>query len=260
MKNITSINIDNDQQVGRLGNKLFVIACGLGLSEKHNLNYVIPNWKYQNDLPNIPITSNLHSLGSIQHYQEKGFHYTPIKLSEGDTLNLLGYYQSYKYFKHIEAELKTNFFLPSDEIKKEIETLFNMVSEYKITSIHVRRGDYINDSTHHPCCSMEYYNNAMESLDKDTDRFLIFSDDINWCRENFKGDKCLFSEGRRDIVDMYMISKCNNHIIANSSFSWWGSWLCQHEDKKIIAPKNWFGESYANYNMEDIRPSEWVQM
>ena len=94
----------------------------------------------------------------------------------------------------------------------------------------------------------------MENFDKDS-IFCFFSDDLNWCKENFKGDKYIFVETGNPYYDLYLMSKFQNHIIANSSFSWWGSWLS--ESKKTIAPLNWFGP-LLNKNTSDVYCDNWI--
>jgi hypothetical protein len=103
---------------------------------------------------------------------------------------------------------------------------------------------------------MDYYRNAIAEFSDDT-RFLVFSDDIQWCKENFKGDNFHFIEGEKDYVDLYLMSLCNNNIIANSSFSWWGAWLNNTPNKKVIAPKQWFGKA-KQLNTKDLIPETWI--
>jgi 5'(3')-deoxyribonucleotidase len=91
--------------------------------------------------------------------------------------------------------------------------------------------------------------------------FLIFSDDIEWCKENFPNisDKFIFIEGNKDYEDLYIMSKCKNNIISNSTFSWWGAWLNQNENKKVVAPLKWFGSS-INHNTKDLYCDGWIKI
>jgi hypothetical protein len=241
MNYITNIYINDDNIVGRLGNKLFNIASGLGISHKNkDFQYVLPKWKYENFFPNIKTSTE--TITNINTYNEPCFEYRSIPYLKYGNMNLQGYYQSEKYFKNIEKEIKDYYFKPSQEVIDEVDSVFKHKGEHKITSIHVRRGDYLAQEHLHPACDMEYFNKSMEMLDQITDKFLIFSDDIQWCKENIKGDNILYSENRSDVVDMFMISKCDNHIISNSSYSWWGAWFCDNKNKRVIAPKKWFGK------------------
>jgi hypothetical protein len=89
--------------------------------------------------------------------------------------------------------------------------------------------------------------------------YIIFSDDISWCKENlsFLNNK-IFIEGNTDFQDLYLMSKCKNNIIANSSFSWWGAWLNTNKDKIVIAPKKWFGISNSHLDTSDLYCNNWV--
>jgi predicted amidohydrolase YtcJ len=87
--------------------------------------------------------------------------------------------------------------------------------------------------------------------------WIVFSDDVGWCRENFRMDRTHFVEGNLDVVDMFLMSKCKHNIIANSSFSWWASYLNRNPDKKVIAPKNWFGP-LMNKGVEDLYLNNWI--
>ena len=91
------------------------------------------------------------------------------------------------------------------------------------------------------------------------ENFIIFSDDIKWCKNNFIGDKFTFIEGEKDYIDLWLMSLCNHNIIANSSFSWWGAWLNQNPNKKVIAPINWFGPE-KKLNPKDIYCKNWIKI
>ena len=86
---------------------------------------------------------------------------------------------------------------------------------------------------------------------------LVFSDDIKWCKDNFTEGPFIFVGGGEDYIDLHLMSKCKNNIIANSSFSWWGAWLNNNENKRVIAPKDWFGSSNSHLNTDDLIPGDW---
>ena len=88
--------------------------------------------------------------------------------------------------------------------------------------------------------------------------FAVFSDDIEWCRSNFHGDKFVFVEDQKDYEDLYYMSLCKHNIICNSTFSWWSAWLNNNADKKIISPKKWFGPGYATHELSDLTPKGWT--
>jgi glycosyltransferase involved in cell wall biosynthesis len=125
----------------------------------------------------------------------------------------------------------------------------------KRTSIHVRHGDYHKFPEHHPILSMEYYNSAIKKIGG---KFIVFSDDVEWCKQNIKCQDIIYSN-EADYVELYMMSLCENNIIANSTFSWWGAWLNENPNKRVIAPKTWFGPKY-NFDQSDIVPKEWERI
>lgn len=193
-----------------------------------------------------------------------------------DNVNLDGYLQTEKYFKHIEDELREDYqFI--DGILKPCE---EFIAEYeKIIFLHVRRTDYVNLQASHPLLSLDYYKEALKHFDEDT-YVLICSDDPEWCsnQELFLDDRFLISDdvetydhdhrdadghmrkSRLPFVDMCLMSLCNGGIIANSSFSWWGAWLQSSKDKKIIAPSNWYGPNLSHVDDSDLIPETWIKI
>jgi len=130
--------------------------------------------------------------------------------------------QNHEYFNRFRGELKDLFKVKSDPID--------------LVAVHVRRGDYVNNPFYVDLMKTDYYNWAMSQFPNDN--FLIFSDDIEWCKKNSKFTGCKFSEEKTEIEDMGLMANCKGIIMANSSFSWWGAFLS--DSKKVIAPKEWF--------------------
>jgi hypothetical protein len=110
---------------------------------------------------------------------------------------------------------------------------------------------------HHPICDIQYYQNAIDNFDNDV-IFLVFSDDINYAKKTFTENKYTIIENEKDYIDLYLMTMCKSNIIANSSFSWWGAWLNNNTNKKVIAPKKWFGESLKENNIKDLIPENWI--
>jgi hypothetical protein len=124
-------------------------------------------------------------------------------------------------------------------------------------SIHVRRGNYVERQDFHPLQSIDYYKQAISIIGENT-LFLIFSDDIEWCESNLDFIKNkIFISGNLDYQDLYLMSMCNHNIIANSSFSWWGAWLNNHKDKKIIYPSLWFNNGPDS---SEIGGENWIKI
>ena len=172
-----------------------------------------------------------------------------------DHVDLLGYFQSEKYFHNIKDEIKKDFSFDSTtviECKKFIQS--DIMSD-NIISLHIRRGDYLWLSSYHPIPPLEYYEYALSKLPNVP--VLIFSDDIDWCmgQNLFDKDRFFVSNSNSEKHDMCLMSMCSHHIIANSSFSWWGAWLS--ESKKVFAPKVWFGSSLNHFNTRDLYLNSW---
>jgi hypothetical protein len=122
-------------------------------------------------------------------------------------------------------------------------------------SVHIRRGDFLKIDFYNKL-NMDYYNKAIDLVGRDK-HFIIFSNDIPWCKENFVGINATFIENEKDYIDMYLMSLCKNNITSNSTFSWWGSYLNPNPNKKIYTPRTWFIHSHSN---EDIIPLEWIKI
>jgi len=197
---------------------------------------------------------NIGKVTPINVYNEPNFHYNNLPYLPNYLYN--GYFQCEKYFIH-NREIILELFSPTNDTIEYINKKYFNLLNGETCSIHVRRTDYVDRySEYHPPCTIEYYKAAINEI-KDCDKFLIFSDDINWCKQNFIGNKFTFIENERDVIDLYLMSKCKNNIIANSSFSWWGTWLNINENKKIIAPKKWFGPAKP-LNTNDIYPKNCI--
>tara|TARA_R110002153_G_scaffold67839_1_gene180365 strand:+ start:81 stop:845 length:765 start_codon:yes stop_codon:yes gene_type:complete len=248
--------------IGGLGNKMFQItaAYSLGLDNNEPSGFEIT--PQSNDHSTIDSYRNnifrhitFGGCDSTNSFMEPRYHYSDIPYTPN--LRLLGYYQSEKYFINNRDSVLSLFSIDVDS-KKYIEEKYGDNLTKNTTSLHVRRGDYLKLSNHHPTCDLSYYNKAMESFGDDT-TYLVFSDDTQWCRESFVGDNFIFVDGNPDYIDMWLMSLCDNNIIANSSFSWWGAWLNTNPNKKVIAPNKWFGPA-IKHNTKDLIPNTWEKI
>jgi len=229
------------------GNSLFQIAATIGYARKYSVNYVFPKYKDQNSI-NISQDKFITLPDVNTRYDESEFKHTEIPFQENSELhNLHGYFQSWKYFDHCKEEIKQAF-TPKPINNPE---LFRGVC-----SIHVRRGDYLKYPGHHPTQGLEYYKRAMKLIP--CDKFLVISDDPEYCKRIFKGDQFIVSESAPQDVDFKTMISCSHHIIANSSFSWWAAYLGDSSEKVIVAPKNWFGPKLSStHKIDDLIPSHW---
>jgi hypothetical protein len=259
------VTFKNLGKYGRLGNQLFQIAATIGISRKNNMEFYFPDWycTYTNNNFNNFIKNKLPILKSntpLINIEEKSFEYNEIILRENLNYNINGYFQSEKYFIDYIDDIK--YFLSLEDkytdyiLKKYNDILKNSCS------IHVRRGDYLILTNKHPVLNIDYYINSLKKIygkNYNDANVLIFSDDINWCKSNFNFKNQYFIDENIDIIDLFLMSFCQNNIIANSSFSWWGAWLNNNPEKKVVAPSKWFGES-LKLNTSDIIPENWTKL
>jgi hypothetical protein len=251
--------------MGGLGNFLFQISAGYSYSLDNkidfyvNKSFVSPLHKNldfyaKNILRNLKFTDEKYE----QIYYEPDFHYIKLPKFKDKTM-IQGYFQSEKYFIENKYHL-LKFFSMDSYTEEYLLNKYNEILKKNTCSIHVRRGDYLNLPNHHPTQSIEYYQKSVEIIGTDK-CFLIFSDDIGWCRQNFDFiQNKHFIQNDFDYQDLYLMSMCKDNIICNSSFSWWGAWLNSNVDKKIITPKKWFGSDYSNYNTIDIYCENWIRI
>lgn len=250
---------------GGVGNQMFQIAATEALAKRNNdvAGYNLytcqtrlqgnPSTHYKDTLFKKlgkidPYTDSMQFLSS---YQEPEFAYHEIPYKPGLVLN--GYFQSEKYFTDCADHIR-NLFTFEDDTLFDVKNILNMIKA-PITSVHIRRGDYLNFPNAHPTCSLDYYKQAMALFPDNV--FIIISDDIKWAKDTFGATNHLYLSFKDDLFDLCAMTLCNNNIIANSSFSWWGAWLNQNPDKKVVAPGVWFG-SELNHDTKDIYCKDWI--
>lgn len=256
---------------GGLGNQMFQIAATHALALRNNdtsgFNFAAcntpmqgnPSTKYRSDILFKVNDSNGHVFKV--RYTEPRFGYD--ELPYGPDFILRGYFQSEKYFIDFKKEILELFTISNKHIADSFLYHIDILGK-PVTSVHVRRGDYLKNSDFHPTCSIEYYKKAMEIVGDSN--FIFISDDMPWVKENFKGDNIFYSENHDELTDFAIMTLTEHNIIANSSFSWWGAYMNQIEsihrnqsfpiDKKVIAPKKWFGPKGPS-DTQDIIPSNW---
>jgi len=190
-------------------------------------------------------------------------HFDPDMLRVRGNVYLVGYWQSEKYFKDIEHIIRQDFTI-QDAPDPESQKLARIIADTNSVSLHIRRGDYVSNPRFFRkfgVCSLEYYRSAVaEVAERVQDpHFFIFSDDIDWARDNLRLQyPAIFvahNNADKDYEDLRLMSLCRHHIVANSSFSWWGAWLCTNPEKIVMAPKKWFKE--PDRDTRDLIPDSW---
>jgi len=252
--------------MGGLGNQLFQIATGYAHAQKVNSQYAI-NYnlnhigfgqghhpqKYRETLyKKIPVTDK--NIPFV--FEEKGFIYKPI--TRIDNLCLVGYFQSEKYFKNYENEIK-NLLEFDENIKKKINNKISKIKK-KIVGVHVRLGDYLHkqyDGVFHTINYPSYLKKAMNLFD-DSYEFLIFSDEPSLLKNTINFNKFIDLKNENEVEDLYALSQCNSIVMSNSSFSWWGAWLGKSK-KLIVSPDQWFGPKGPK-DYEDRFNDNWIKI
>lgn len=280
---------------GGLGNQMFQYAMGISFSldtgkkvfydiniynKKHIL---ITNWPYAlshfNTNPEIVKLNILSQIKKIalelltRIDPDIGAHYfrdSSTKIRENaipnyDNMYLDGYWQNEKYFIRHADKIRSEFKIitPIDDTNRK---WIDLIQSKNSVCVHIRRGDYVTDpraNKHHGTCSPEYYENAIKYVrDRvETLDFFVFSDDIEWVKENISiPSPCHYMEHNgptKNYEDLRLMSNCKYFIIANSSFSWWGAWLGTYPEKIVIAPQKWVNDPNANI---DIIPDSWIKL
>ena len=261
--------------MGGLCNVMFKLAASISLALDNKVDFVFSNEfirqidkdivcdgfndyriYYDNVLRNINFIDKIPSTYRT-HQEPNTFNYQFINYNEGENLLLYGYFQSEKYFIK-NKDYIINLFKPTNDIKLSIlEKIPNIQNSI---SIHVRRGDYLNLPNYHPQQSLDYYISAVNLLGIDNN-YLIFSDGLDGIKDmfDFIPNKQFINLGK-NYLDLYAISMCEHNIICNSTFGWWGAYLNENKNKKVIGPHKWFGPSSSHLNSSDILPNDWIKL
>lgn len=196
---------------------------------------------------------------------EPSFSYWRGIIGLADSCYLSGYWQSEKYFMEYADQIRKDFSF-NDALTEDNQKIYGAISKSCSVSCHIRRGDYVTNlkaNQIHGVCSLEYYEKAIKFMQSNLIEpiFYIFSDDQEWVRKNLTFPKgSIFVDGNYGCYgfqDMQLMSLCQHHIIANSSFSWWGAWLNPSESKIVIAPRRWFS---ADIDDGDLIPAKWIRI
>lgn len=198
-------------------------------------------------------------------YREKQFQFDPQVLTLPDNVYLEGYWQSECYFSDIDEIIRNELTVRSPLLDKNLE-LAEEILAVNAVSLHVRRGDYVMDEktrAAHGVCDLDYYLRAEDRVAKSIENphYFVFSDDPEWAAENLKlrhPVRYVNHNGSMAHEDLRLMSLCRHHVIANSSFSWWGAWLSTSPDKLVIAPDRWFND--LTIDTSGLIPSRWQRL
>lgn len=257
---------------GGLANIMFQMAAMRSFAKDNNTEISFPNFSSQLDLMN----KDTHHNPKLNHAYEYASIFKNLNMRQ-DNINVLktvavpfmftsiqfenntnytGFFQCEKFFMH-NRDLILDMYEPNDTIKNYINEKYSNLFGITTCAIHVRRGDYLKLQHVHTVQSLEYFTKAIEAIGP-VDKYVVVSDDIEWCKANFIGDNFVFVENEKDYIDLFLMSMCSHQIISNSSFSWWAAWLNKNEEKKVVGPLKWFNE--PSIDSKDILPESWIKI
>jgi hypothetical protein len=286
------------QLQGGLGNQLFQYATARAIAHKRQCSVLLDqSWfkkDHQDVTPREFLLTQLQTKGILTSldlivkkpkpirkilqkiwptctyiYAEKSHYKFDPQLDKVPTfktqsLYLIGYWQSYRYFESIRKILQAEI-SPTAPLNLHYQNYLNQIQVSTSAMVHIRRGDYVHlesASKIHGFIGLKYYQQGMATLkDQHPDiHFFVFSDDPGWAKENLPHqDRITFidSHGSRDTViqELELMTHCRHHLIANSSLSWWGAWLSKYETGSVICPKRWTNDEHMNW--DDLLPPHW---
>lgn len=194
--------------------------------------------------------------------REKNISFDPHILKARTDAYFIGYWQSEYYFKSISPTIQTDYQL-KNPLSNESLNFLQLIKSTTSISVHIRRGNYLNNPRH-GTCSLDYYQNAHNFIlcqFRNPD-FFIFSDDLKWAKENLNNAKTThfvdLKTAEKDVEELILMSTCKHQIIANSTYSWWGAWLNTNPYKVVIAPKQWSTDS--KQDTSKLIPKSWIQL
>lgn len=276
------------QLLGGLGNQLFQYALGFSLAKRTNAEFCLDTTAFKKyklhkyslhhlsvsapeasayDLfwlngPFQKIKERICPSSDSRRVLEKTMTFEPSILDLKGSRYLSGYWQCEKYFSDVRDHLLKEFSVKTNASEENARCL-EAIKTSKSISLHVRRADYVNNDSF-PLCGLDYYERAcaymLECFENPT--FYVFSDDPSWVKENLKIDAtCKFIDHNNadaNYEDFRLMMNCEHHVVANSSFSWWGAWLANTPDHVVVAPKRWWEPKIGNDC--DVVPESWVRL
>jgi hypothetical protein len=274
---------------GGVGNQLFQFATALSISRKNNFPLLIDKSSFHefstrdyllsNLIVNLPLVDKelvkslveprnwfikqllkIFKRKTILHVEEKKLGYDLEIAALNFSCYLKGSFISYKYFSDINNALIDSIIF-DEEIQSYVFSKFNVDSKDNLVCVNVRRGDFLTDQNLN-VCNISYYAKAISHarLNLDAPKFLFFSDDIIWVKENFINKDFFYWDDKNENVlqSLFAMTLCNHHIISNSSFGWWGAWLNNKNEKKVFCPSTVLNDN--TFPVDDYYPETWIKI
>ncbi|RYZ00071.1 MAG: alpha-1,2-fucosyltransferase [Chitinophagaceae bacterium] len=280
------------QLKGGLGNQMFQYAAARALAARHRTQVLLDTAHYRADqLRNFDLfhlqvaastaapedcaplkaqstfsrlAARLTPYSRKRFYKQPFYHFDPHFFELGPDVYLQGYFQSERYFAPLAPQLREEFRF-RDAFPEHVRNAAGEMRAGPSVSLHIRRGDYRNPETLrvHGILPFAYYEAAIRKLQEriGPPAFYVFTDDPQWVAANLDIPGARIVSGATSSThfeDLYLMSHCRHHILANSSFSWWGAWLNTDPGKIVIAPRQWFNEGPVD--LQDLMPAGWERI
>jgi hypothetical protein len=278
---------------GGLGNQMFQYACARAICLRTGFDLILDTRRYErkSDFPfglahfktsgqsgsarNLPPDKSQAVRYAIwralkrppRFVRERGLGFNDAVPGLDMPVYLHGYWQSQRYFDDQLASIRKDFEFAAPPDSENAAWL-SKVETARSVSVHLRRGDYVKDpriNAAHGTCSVDYYQRAIRAIAEKANiepDIYVFSDDPAWASDNlafpFPTSVIGHNGAARNFEDLRLMSACAHHVIANSSFSWWGAWLNSSPAKLVIAPKRWYAR--ADLSNPDICPPDWIRI
>jgi hypothetical protein len=266
---------------GGLGNQMFQYAYYYSLKSKkrYSYYYAAPYYKHNGyELhrvfgisKNTILSLYLRFLKKLKPFVTRNIdtnwgNYIKIPATDKLIVCHSGYWQCEKYFIKAADQLKKKFRFNLNKLDAQNISILNTIKSTQSVSVHIRRGDYYSNKGANDLlgniCNINYYQKAIQKINTLLTceiTLFIFSDEPDWFKNKYSKANTIYIDwntGKDSWIDMFLMSQCKHNIIANSSFSWWGAWLNNNPQKKIIAPRKWFN----HIEHCDIVPQEWIKI
>lgn len=251
---------------GGLGNQMFAIAAAaskaIDINTDYGINYTcFPHVGGQGTAPIVYKNSFYKKIPETDIipqtvYNEPDWAYSPIPDNKDMVID--GYFQSKKHFSNNQDAIKNLFIFP-EEITNKVDTALNKIKQKKL-AIHVRLGDYLLPGyiTTHFICDRTYFLKALREYNLNEYTVIVVTDNLRDYSKYIALDNVVIGNGKSELQDLYLLSQCDDIILSNSSFSWWGQFLGKKKNK-VCAPSRWFG-SDGPKNFEDIYEDSWIKI
>lgn len=289
------MGVVNTRIIGGLGNQMFQYAAGFSLASRKGAALCLDlsgyhsyaTWPYLLNRLRVPqdlvassrreragssfaarAVRRLRARGSAAKgtYREPHFHVDESFFDLEPPVTIEGYFQSPRYFAGFEQELRVRFQL-AEPLGPDAAEYAERIREARCpVSVHVRRGDYLSGAAAGVYAQLgpAYYDAAIDAIRQISaparPTFFVFSDEPELIAPQFTGvdAQIVATDPERPYDDMHLMARCRHHIIANSTFGWWGAWLDSSASSTVIAPSRWFSnEKAAEFRAADVYPSSW---